>query len=250
MKQLLFLVQNDLKSRFAGSRLGILWAVASPAVTIGIYWFVYTVALNGGNLEGVPYLHFLIAGIVPWFFFADGLTGGAAAFWDYKFLVCKIRFQTERLPLIRVCSAFGIHLVLLLLSWLVLALRGVPFGLGQFWVLFWMAGGFCLTLSLGRILALWHACLKDVGYALHVVIQLGFWLTPVFWSASALPKALARLCSWNPAAVLVEGYRGALLFGAPPKLPDTLIFWGEVLVFYGVSTVLMRKIKPTLADRL
>ncbi len=248
--QLFSLIKNDLKSRFAGSRLGILWALSSPVVTIGIYWFVYAVALKGGNVAGVPYHYFLVAGILPWFFFAEGLTGATASFWDYRFLVCKLRFRTQYLPLIRVCSAFFVHLILMLLSYPVLSLWGVPVVLGQLWVLFWMVGGFCLTLSLGRIFALWNACFKDVGYGLHVAIQLGFWLTPVFWSSAALPGWLFRLIAWNPAAVLVEGYRQALLFGAPPKFPDTLVFWGEVLAFYGFSVMLMKKIKPTLADRL
>ncbi len=230
--------------------MGVLWAVASPAVTIGIYWFVYTVALGGKGAEGVSYLSFLVAGILPWFFFADGLTGAAASFWDYRFLVCKIRFRTERLPLIRVCSALLVHLVLLFLGFLALTLWGVPLGWGQLWVLFWTAGGFCLALALGRILALWQVCLKDVGYALQVAVQLGFWLTPVFWSANALPQPLARLCFWNPAAVLVEGYRQALLFGAMPPFSSILLFWGEVLVLFGISMALMRKLKPTLADRL
>ncbi len=248
--QLLFLIQNDLRSRFAGSRVGVLWALASPAVTIGIYWFVYTVALGGGQTEGVPYLQFLVTGILPWFFFAEGLNGAASCFPDYKFLVCKIRFRAEQLPLIRVGSAFCVHLGVLFLGVLALALWGVSPRWGQLWVLFWMAGGFLLVLALGRIFAIWYACVRDVGYALQVAIQLGFWLTPVFWSRQVLPDTLAKICLWNPAAVLVEGYRQALLFGTLPEFPGILIFWIEVLVFLGISALLMKKVRPVLADKL
>ncbi len=248
--QVFSLIRNDMKSRFAGSRLGFLWAVLSPVVTVGIYWFVYTVALRGDDVAGVPYLHFLIAGILPWFFFSEGLTGCAAVFRDYQFLVCNIRFRIERLPLIRVSAVWLLHLILMMFSYLALTLGGVPTRAGQWLVFFWMAGGFWLVLALGRMLALFNACVKDVGYGLNVAIQLGFWLTPVFWNPEVLPLWLSRISVWNPAATLVEGYRQALLFGTLPSLSHMLIFWGEVLVLYGVSTLLMDTLRPTLADRL
>ena len=53
--QFLSLIRNDIKSRFAGSKLGFFWAFFSPAVTIGIYWFVYRVALQGQDMGGIPY---------------------------------------------------------------------------------------------------------------------------------------------------------------------------------------------------
>ncbi len=244
------LVRNDIKSRFAGSRWGFFWALLSPAMTVGIYWFVYTVALRGTVVAGVPYLQFLIAGILPWFFFSEGLTGCTAVFWDYQFLVRNIRFRTEWLPLIRVSSSFLLHTVLMILAYLVLFLGGVPVRAGQLWVFFWMAGGFCLTLALGRIFSLWNACFHDVAYGLSVAIQLGFWLTPIFWTPDSLPGQLFEISLWNPVATLVEGYRQALLFGGTPPLSQILLFWMEVVVLFGVSLLLMKKIKPTLSDRL
>ncbi len=244
------LIFHDIKSRFAGSRLGFLWALLSPGVTIGIYWFVYAVALRGNDIYGVPYLQFLIAGILPWFFFSEGLSGCTSVFRDYRFLVCNLRFPTRLLPLIRVFATFFLHVLLLALAYPLLLFWGIPANLGQLQILFWMAGGICLTLVLGRIFALWNACAKDVSYGLNVAVQLGFWLTPIFWSPDSLPDWLARISVWNPAATLIEGYRSALLFGAMPELSRIMIFWGEILVLYGVGTLLMNRIQPTLADRL
>ncbi len=243
-------VVHDIKARFSGSRWGFLWALASPAVTIAIYWFVYTVALQGRDMEGVPYLHFLIAGILPWFFFAEGLTLTASVYRDYSFLVRNIRFPLEHLPSVRVTGALFLHGVLLILAYGVLILSGASVDLAQLWVFFWMAGGFLLTLGLGRIFALWNACCKDVAYGLNIAIQLGFWLTPIFWSPTALPDWAKTLVGWNPVALWVEGYRNALLFHIAPTFFDGLIFWCEILLVYGLSTVIMKKIRPTLADRV
>ncbi len=246
--QFFALVFHDIKSRFSGSRLSFLWALASPMVTVGIYWFVYTIALRGNDVEGIPYLHFLIGGILPWFFFSEGLTLSAAVYRDYGFLVRNIPFPLSRLPLMRTAGALILHFLLLLISYVVLTAGGVPVKPEQLWVLFWMIGGFFLTLGLGRIFALLNARCKDVGYGLAVALQLGFWLTPVFWSPESLPHWAASLAKWNPVAILVSGYRKSLVLASAPNLPDTLIFWGYVLVIYAISCVMMKRKIPTLAD--
>lgn len=242
------LVFHDIKSRFSGSRLSILWALASPAVTVGIYWFVYTFALRGSLVDGVPYLHFLIAGILPWFFFAEGLSLSASVYRDYGFLVRNIPFPLNQLPLMRTVGALLLHLLLLLISFVVLTFTGVTARLGQTWVLFWMAGGFLLTLGLGRIFALLNVRCKDVGYGLSVALQLGFWLTPVFWSTDALPLWANAVVNCSPVAILISGYRNALLFGASPDLLDCLIFWGFALVVYTISLWMTKRMLPTLSD--
>ncbi len=253
MNQIAFLfsfIRNDRKARFAGSVLGSVWTLAVPAGTVAVYWFVYTVALQGPKVDGTPYLPWLVGGILPWFFFADGLQITAFCFWEYRSLVCKTQFRAEILPLARVFSAFLSHLVLMGLSYVGFCLMGVSPCAGQIWVLGWMVGGFFLVLGISRILALWTACLRDVADSLPAVLSLGFWLTPVFWNPAGLPPVLHRFCQWNPAAILVDGYRQALLYGRLPALSSILIFLGEGILFYGISIILMKKIRPTLADRL
>ncbi len=244
------LTWSDFKSRFAGSVLGVIWAFLSPLLTIGIYWFVYTVALKGADIDGTPYLLWLIAGILPWFFLSEGLTGATSCFWDYRFLVRKTRFQTGYLPFIRVLSALWVHLPLLAIGYLSFLMSGIPPKSGQLWVLFWVLCGFCFSFSLGRILALWCSRLRDVGYGLAMAIQLGFWITPVFWNPAELSPMFQSLCSWNPAAILVSGYRASLLYGQMPDIKSVGILGGITVLLFLLGALLSKKITPTLADRL
>ncbi len=244
------LAQSDFKSRFAGSALGVIWAFLSPMLTIGIYWFVYTVALKGADVDGTPYLLWLIAGILPWFFLSEGLTGATSCFWDYRFLVRKTRFQTGYLPFIRILSALWVHLPLLALGYLGFLLSGISPKAGQLWVFFWVLAGFSLSLSLGRILAICCARLRDVGYGLNMAIQLGFWVTPIFWNPVNLSPGLQTMCGWNPASILVSGYRESLLYGQMPEMKNILILAGMTLFFFLLGNLFSKKIMPTLADRL
>ena len=72
---------NDFKTKFAGSYLGIVWAFIQPVITILVYWFVFEkgfkpAAIHNAAGDQVPYVLWLIAGMVPWFFFSEALSGG------------------------------------------------------------------------------------------------------------------------------------------------------------------------------
>ncbi len=247
---LIALTAHDLRARYAGTGLGALWAFVSPLMTVLVYWFVYTVAFAAPSVQGEPYILWLIAGILPWFFFSDGLIGAANCFFDYRHLVCKIRFPAEKLPLVRVCAAMAVHGVLLTAAYLAICVSGIAPRLGQLWTFFWLIGGFLLILGLGRIFALLCSYVRDAGYGLQAALSLGFWITPIFWDASALRGGLRLFCDYNPVAILADGYRAALLHGALPDGRRIAAFALVTAVCLIFSTVWMKRSRPTLADRL
>ena len=82
------LAKNDFKTRYAGSYLGIVWAFIQPVITILVYWFVFSVGFRSGTGDlGVPFVLYLVAGIVPWFFFQDALMGGTNSLLEYNYLM-------------------------------------------------------------------------------------------------------------------------------------------------------------------
>ena len=82
------LAKNDFKTRYAGSYFGTFWAFVQPVVTILVYWFVFSVGFRSNTDElGVPFVLYLVAGIVPWFFFSDALSGGTNSLLEYLSLI-------------------------------------------------------------------------------------------------------------------------------------------------------------------
>ena len=99
-KLILFLSIDDLKKRYAGSSLGIFWAFVQPCVTILIYWFVFQVGLKStapGN-GNIPFIVWIMCGLIPWFFFSDCLNAKTNVFIEYSYLVKKVVFNIEILP--------------------------------------------------------------------------------------------------------------------------------------------------------
>lgn len=114
-KMIYKLAKNDFRTKYAGSYLGIIWAFIQPVVTVLVYWFVFEVGFRAGeNTLPVPFVLYLIAGIVPWFFFQDGLIGGTNSMLEYSYLVKKVVFQISVLPVVKIISAVFVHLFFVL----------------------------------------------------------------------------------------------------------------------------------------
>ena len=106
------LSKNDFKKRYAGSSLGRVWAFVQPLVTVVLYYFVFGLVFPGRSPydSPVPYVMWLTAGLVPWFFLNEAVTTGANAMNEYNYLVKKVVFKVGILPLIKTISATFIHI--------------------------------------------------------------------------------------------------------------------------------------------
>ena len=107
------LAKNDFKIKFAGSYLGTLWAFVQPVITVLIYWFVFDKAIGARvNMQTalpLPYVLWLVAGIVPWFFFSDCVSAGTAVLAEYNYLVKKVVFNIDILPVVKVFASIFVH---------------------------------------------------------------------------------------------------------------------------------------------
>ena len=109
------LSKNDFKKRYAGSYLGFVWALVQPVVTVVLYWLVFDKVFNtkaqmlASGVE-VPYVLYLTAGLVPWFYFSEAITNGTSALLEYSYLVKKVVFNISILPIIKLVAATFIHL--------------------------------------------------------------------------------------------------------------------------------------------
>lgn len=241
---------NDFKSKYAGSALGAVWALAEPIITVLIYRFVYSVAFGGGSIDGIPYYLWLSAGIAPWFFISDGLYGTAAAFRDYSFLVKKMRFDKSVLPSVRAMSAMLSHTVFLLLV-LILCVANKAFSADRLmYLIIGAAAAYIFVYSAGRILALLCAAYKDVLNALGIILNIGFWITPIFWNPKNVSGFAALAIKFNPAAGIVGLYRHALLNTDIPPCSDILYLTAICIILLLFGRISEKRYLPDIADKL
>ena len=249
---LVSLAKNDFKAKYAGSALGVVWGFVTPIITILIYWFVFQVAFRNGPVNGVPYVIWLVSGIVPWFFISEGWGGATGVLVDYSSLVKKVGFPVELLPAVRVTSAAFVHLFFVVLTFAVTIGYGYFPGFLHFQILYYMAAAYILTLALGRITATLTVFARDIGNVVGVLVQFGFWLTPIFWDIHSIPENLHIIFKINPIYYITEGYRDTFVYGIGfwEKPVDTIYFWVLTAVFVLIGNFFFKKLRPHLADLL
>lgn len=252
-KIFLRLLKNDFKNRYAGAYLGAVWGVIQPIVTVLIYWFVFQVGLKSGDRpDGVPYIVWMMVGIIPWFFFSDALGAVTNTFIEYSYLVKKLNFRISVLPLVKVASSLILHMVFLAFVMIILSFSGfyIHWTFAEL-VYFIIAAVYCV-LGVGLITSTLTVYMRDISQLVSIIIQIGFWAIPIVWGPEILEGRLMYLFKLNPVYYIVEGYRKALItnewFWSEPLY--TIYFWIVTTIVMIFGGYMFRKLKPYFADEL
>ena len=250
------LAKNDFRTRYAGSYLGAVWAFIQPVVTVLLYWFVFSVGFRQttGNL-GIPFVLYLLAGIVPWFFFQDALLGGTNALIEYSYLVKKVVFNISVLPVVKIISALFVHGFFVLFTVFLYACYGRFPDLYDLQLLYYSAATFLLVLGISYITCSVVVFFRDLSQIIGIMLQVGVWLTPIMWVAEESlqgHRTLQMVLKLNPMYYVVSGYRDALIF---KKLfiehPYwTAYFWIFTLLCFLVGNRVFQRLRVHFADVL
>ena len=248
---------NDFKKRYAGSYMGIVWAMIQPIVTVLMYWFVFE-RLMGVKLQmlgegvDVPYVLFLMGGLVPWFFLQEALMNGTTSLMEYDYLVKKVLFKVSILPLIKIMAAAIIHGFFVVVLLVVAAVAGYPPTLYTLQLPYFFVCAFVLVLAVCYTTCSVVVFFRDLTQLIAIALQLLQWATPILWEAGRLQGRLRLLVTLNPLTYIVEGYRGAI-YGHRWFWQDmgaTCYFWIVTLCLFTLGTVVFKRTKPMFADVL
>ena len=249
------LAKNDFKTRYAGSYLGMVWAFVQPVATIAVFWFVFE-KMNfkpTPNLE-VPFILWLMCGMIPWFFFSEAWSSATSCLYEYSYLVKKVKFRVSILPIIKILSALFVHTVFIGIIIILFALYGYWPHLMYIQVLYYLVCMICLVFSLSLFTTAISAFFKDTNPILSIVLQFGFWLTPIFWIPEEMNVSdeIRYLLKLNPMYYIVEGYRDTFVshIGFWHRYLQTPYFWCFTLCVFVVGALLFRKLRPHFPDVL
>jgi teichoic acid transport system permease protein len=247
------LALNDFKTKYAGSYLGIIWAFVQPIATIIIYWIVFQYGLRiGSPMEDIPYILWFITGLVPWFFFSEAVSTGTNCLIEYNYLVKKLVFKVSILPVVKVISAFFVHLVFLAFLLLVYSFYGRLFTIKYLLILYFCIAMFILIVGICYFTSATIVFFRDLGQIINIVLQVGMWATPILWDYNIIPDQYLWIMKLNPMFYITEGYRAAFLNEKAIVLLNfqTLYFWLITLLLFIIGTFVFNKMNRHFADVL
>ena len=249
---LLELSKNDFKQKYVGNFLGILWAFIQPASMIAIFWFVFQVGFKSQPVDNFPFILWLVAGMFPWFFFGEAFSTGTNSIMANSFLVKKVVFRVSLLPMIPLLSALAIHIFFIFFMFGMFLYYGYTPEIYWLQIIYYLFATSILVLGLSWITSSVVVFFKDIGQLVAIIVQFGFWMTPIFWNITTVPEKYHWIIKLNPMAYIIEGYRNSMIYHKWfwEDINMTLYFWSVTIVLFGLGALTFKKLRPHFTDVL
>ena len=223
-----------------------------PIITVLIYYVIFQLGFRSQPVADVPYVLWLIPGIVPWFFFNDAWGGATNCLYEYQHLVKKMVFRVGILPIIKICSSLLVHLIFIVILLVVYLLAGEDPSLWWLQAFYYSACTAFLAVGLSYLTCAANVFFKDMGQLVQVILQIGMWMAPIMWSENMFPEQVGKIVKFNPFYYIVEGYRDCFIqhkgFWEHPGL--TVYFWTVSIVIFCIGAIMFKKLRPHFADVL
>lgn len=245
---LFFLTWRDIKVRYKQTVLGAAWAIIQPFFTM-IVFSLFFGRLAKIPSDGLPYPIWNFAAMVPWTFFAFGLTQSSNSLVGSSNLLKKIYFPRLVIPIASVLSGF----VDFALAFVVLLLMMVFFGFMPTVNILWLPALVLLTFATALGVGLWLSALnvqfRDVRYTIPFLTQFWLFATPIAYPSSLITDPTLRtLYALNPMVGVVEGFRWALLGTDTKPGPMIIVSTVAALTILIGGLFYFRRMEKTFAD--
>jgi lipopolysaccharide transport system permease protein len=248
LRDLLFtLVGRDMKLRYKRSILGIAWSLLTPLAQLAVYYLIFNVLLP---LNIPNYLSFLFTGVLVWSWFQGSLYQATSAIVDNRELIKRPGFPGAILPAVTIASYLVHFLLALPILFLLLALGGIPLTSAILALPLLIMIQFILTLSLAYFTATFYVAFRDTQHLLGVLLNLLFFLSPIFYQSGNLPVQYQSLYRLNPMVHLLESYRAILLSGRWPDGVSLLLLTVPAIATLILGYYVFRKASDHLVDQL
>jgi lipopolysaccharide transport system permease protein/teichoic acid transport system permease protein len=246
------MARREVARQYVGSLLGFMWTFIQPLAMIFVFWVVFGIGFKTQPVKNVPFIVWLTAGMAAWFIFADIINGCAVVIVSNAHLIKKTLFHSQMLPVVKIVSCLITHSVFLLVLAAVIMFHRMPWSLYYLQFVYYL---FCLCvlgLGLGLGLSALNVFVRDIGQITGVVLQIGFWATPIFWDLVIMPPKIQTLLKLNPMFYIVQGYRESFIYFCPFwRHPlQTVYFWFVALLMFAIGALIFKKLKPQFADAL
>ena len=238
-------VQKEIRGKYKGSFLGVLWSFLNPLLMVLVYALVFPYIMR---VKQDNYLVFLITGVIPWNFFTTCVTSGCNCVWINGGIIKKVYFPREILPISVVASG----LINFLISCIIILIFVIASGIMPTFNLLWLPViaiiQSLLTLGVLFILSAINVYVRDIEYLVGFILQLIFYATPILYNATMFPEKYRWILYLNPMTHIIDAYRSIFYYGLMPEL-KSLIFIGILsLCVFIVGYQIFRKLEKGFAE--
>jgi lipopolysaccharide transport system permease protein len=240
------LVFKELKLKYRGSILGVMWSLLNPLLILAVYTFAFKLVMR---VQMDHYAYFLLVGLLPWTFFAGSARAATGAIVGNANLIKKVYFVREALPIATVLFEFA-QLLLALAVFLpaLMLISGVGLYSTTLLVFPVLLLHLLFTTGLAFALSALTTSFRDLVHLTEVALVLLFWVTPIVYSAADAPAIVQPLFPLSPLAAFAVAYQDVLFWGRLPAFPVTLSVIGWTAASLLMGHAIFRWFDPSFAE--
>ena len=240
-------VRKEIRGKYKGSFLGVLWSFVNPLLTTLVYAIVFPIILKSTQPH---YVTFIVIAILPWTWFTTTIAQGTSTILINGGIIKKVYFPREILPISIVTSGLINYLISCIIIGLFLIFSGIGF---SFYILFLpliIITQYILLLGIILITSAINVYVRDAEYIINFLVMMLFYATPILYSSELFPKNVRWILKLNPMTTIIESYRDIFFYQNMPHIKSLIVvlFGSIVLLFIGIKV--FKKLEKRFAEEL
>lgn len=240
-------IKKEIRGKYKGSWLGVLWTFLNPLLMLAVYAFVFPYILRV-NVDN--YTIFMIVALIPWNFFTTAIQSGTGSVVANGNILKKVYFPREIIPISITTSQSVNFLITCIIMAVFIIFSGVGFSVHVLLFPLLVLIQYILILGLTFILSALTVFVRDIDHFVSVILMLGFYATPIVYQGEMLPKKFQIFLKLNPMAQLVEAYRSILYYHRMPDM-TMLVIWGlGSVALLVVGYLIFKKLEKSFVEEL
>ncbi|MFC1599726.1 ABC transporter permease [Patescibacteria group bacterium] len=224
---------SDFKVRYQNSLLGYFWTLVKPLLLFAVLYVVFSVFMR---FPVENYQLYLLLGVVIWNFFAEATSIALRSFEAKEAIIRKVYFPRIIIVIASTLTTFLTFLLNMIVFFVFLAVSDIGFSMNFFFFLVYVIELYFLILGMSLILSVLYIKFRDFSHIWEVLLQIGFWMTPIIYPITMVPEAYHRYIYLNPLARLIEYSRAVFVLDHIPaaNLNGSLLLMVAVVLVFGI----------------
>jgi len=245
------------------SYLGKVWNILGPLIQIAAYWFAYGVGIYGGGatFDGVPYLVWMLVGLIPWFFLNGAITKGAGSVFSKASMALRLKYPIATIPAGAVLVEMFNHFAMMIILFITLFANGFFPNLYWLNLIYYIGYAYITMTLLALITSTLTMIARDFQLFINSIMRILFFVTPIVWRADftnsdkfdpKIGQFIETVLNMNPILYVADGFRDSLIYDTcfwehPAKL---LFFWVLNIILLILGCNIQKRYKDSFMDML
>jgi lipopolysaccharide transport system permease protein len=241
------LAWSEFKLRYKNSILGYFWSLLEPMLMLLVLYVIFT---NLMKVQVKYYQLFLLLGIILWGFMSRATNIGMFSIVGRASIVKKIYFPREIFVISSCITALLMSIFESLIFIIFMIFFKVPVTVNLVYVPFILSSLFVISLGLSLALSALNVFYRDVQFIWQVLLQIGYFATPILYTLDVFPKNLQRFILLNPIARIIISARDTIIYSSPAKIEDLLFMFLSSIVFLLIGYIIFSRFEPRFAEEI